>query len=47
MWNTEYMKTRTPSFLGIKANQGQVFPQHLQKVVQVQLHPAAEKGRHY
>lgn len=30
---------RTSSFLCINANQSQVFPQRLQKVIQVQLHP--------
>lgn len=32
----------TSSFLGINANQGQVFPQLLQKVIQVQLHATAK-----
>lgn len=35
-------KVYTSSFLRINANQSQVFPQRLQKVVQVQLHPTAE-----
>lgn len=32
----------TSSFLGINANQGQIFPQLLQKVIQVQLHATAK-----
>lgn len=35
----------TSSFLGINANQGQVLPQRLQKVIQVQFHPAANIHR--
>lgn len=33
---------RTSSFLCINANQSEVFPQRLQEVIQVQLHPTTE-----
>lgn len=35
-------RKHTSSFLGINANQGQVFPQLLQEVIQVQLHAATK-----
>lgn len=41
-WGHEVKLVNTSSFLGINANQGQVFPQCLQKVIQVQLHPTTE-----
>lgn len=35
-------RKHTSSFLGVNANQGQVFPQLLQEVIQVQLHAATK-----
>lgn len=35
----------TSSFLGINANQGQVLPQRLQEIIQVQFHPATDIHR--